>query len=514
MSLYNFSVAPGENSQIPNVCASGYVKNNSSTAIATFVIYSERNATLNKTLSPQQAFNFTNLYILRILNTSADSSCILDVIFSDTSAFSATESESVIQLGSLGSSLGNIPIEIAANSLGNIPISIDATNITGNIPIEIVANSLGNIPITIAANNIGNLPITLAANTVGNLTIDIAAQSVGNLSTDIGNYSADLQENQTGGTNILTYNPWGFSTGTNPTPSNAASSNTDMCNVQQNGASGYLTFYFNVLNPTSSSGSANITIYLYDRLPEGGPSSTPINQFTFSSGTIAAGAQAWITVNPNIYWSYNTLVVAPQQQTGTLGNKIGVAKPLAYNQINSHFWSSSYWNQHEQGFIGYWAISNTAPASLPVAVTNPIKVSEGNAASVVTSSIGITAIATVPNGKKWKILRVYCATNGDGTFPVQLNVYIIPFGLGSLFPSNVGTNENLAYINQSSASSSGYYYGYGSVVGAANLTGGFDVQAQMWSDYPILYAGDSIWGNVNNTGTKQMVQIWYVESDI
>lgn len=158
MSLYNFSVAPGENSQIPNVCASGYVKNNSSTAIATFVIYSERNATLNKTLSPQQAFNFTNLYILRILNTSADSSCILDVIFSDTSAFSATESESVIQLGSLGSSLGNIPIEIAANSLGNIPI-------------------------------------TLAANTVGNLTIDIAAQSLGNVAVNSYIQSSAISEN-------------------------------------------------------------------------------------------------------------------------------------------------------------------------------------------------------------------------------------------------------------------------------------------------------------------------------
>ena len=171
MSLYNFSVAPGENSQIPNVCASGYIKNNSSTATASFVIYSERNATLNNTLSPQQAFNFTNLYILRILNTSADSSCILDVIFSDTSAFSATESESVIQLGSLGS------------SLGNIPISIDAANITGNIPIEIVANSFGNIP------------ITLAANTAGNITIDIAAQSVGNVAVNSYIQSSAISEN-------------------------------------------------------------------------------------------------------------------------------------------------------------------------------------------------------------------------------------------------------------------------------------------------------------------------------
>ncbi len=220
MSLYNFSVAPGENSQIPNVCASGYVKNNSNTAIATFVIYSERNATLNKTLSPQQAFNFTNLYILRILNTSTDSSCILDVIFSDTSAFSATESESVIQLGSLGSSLGNIPIEIAANSLGNIPITIAASTITslpieivansltslpiqivslgsslGNIPIEIAANNIGNIPIEIAANSLGNIPITLAANTVGNLTIDIAAQSLGNVAVNSYIQSSAISEN-------------------------------------------------------------------------------------------------------------------------------------------------------------------------------------------------------------------------------------------------------------------------------------------------------------------------------
>ena len=562
MSLYNFSVAPGENSQIPNVCASGYVKNNSSTAIATFVIYSERNATLNKTLSPQQAFNFTNLYILRILNTSADSSCILDVIFSDTSAFSATESESVIQLGSLGSSLGNIPIEIAANSLGNIPISIDATNITGNIPIEIVANSLGNIPITIAAstitslpieivansltslpiqivslgsslgnipieiaansignipieiaaNSLGNIPITLAANTVGNLTIDIAAQSVGNLNTDIGNFSTDLQENQISGANTLTYNPWGYSTGINPAPLTTPIGNLN-CNIQQNGASGYLTFYFNVYNPTTVSASANITVYLYEHLPEGGSSATPITQFTFSSGTLTAGAQAWVTVVPNIYWRYNTLVVIPQQEAGAVSTAVGVTVVLASTSENSHYWNGSFW-RNANGFAGYWSITNTAPASLPVAVTNPVRVIEGNAASVVTSTWGVNAIATVPNGKKWKILRVYCMTNGDGNFPVQFSIFIVPYGIGSKFQSDIGVFETLAYINQSSASLNSSYYGYGSVEGPINVTYGFDIQAQIWSDYPILYAGDNIWANGNNTGTTQMIQIWYVESDI
>ncbi len=558
MSLYNFSVAPGENSQIPNVCASGYVKNNSSTAIATFVIYSERNATLNKTLSPQQAFNFTNLYILRILNTSADSSCILDVIFSDTSAFSATESESVIQLGSLGSSLGNIPIEIAANSLGNIPISIDATNITGNIPIEIVANSLGNIPITIAAstitslpieivansltslpiqivslgstlgnipieiaansignipieiasNSLGNIPITLAANTVGNLTIDIAAQSVGNLNTDIGNFSTDLQENQTSGTNTLTYNPWGFSTSVNPAVL-ATGSTFRYCMIQQNGAAGYPIFYFNVINPTSSSASANITVYLYDHLPEGGPSTTPINQFTFSTGTLAAGAQVWVTVQPNIYWAYNTLAVIPQVITGTGGSEIGVVLPASANYIDAHFWNGTYWNSLDYGFVGFWSITNTAPASLPVAVTNPIKVSEGNAASVISSTKTSNAIiGTVPNGKKWKILRAYITITASSTATWQASIAILPNGTSS------NTYENLAYVNVS-ATINDVYNGIGTITGNIGVTYGNNVQVQMWSDYPILYAGDAI-AVFNNNGLTDAYKymVWYVESDI
>ena len=611
MSLYNFSVAPGENSQIPNVCASGYVKNNSSTAIATFVIYSERNATLNKTLSPQQAFNFTNLYILRILNTSADSSCILDVIFSDTSAFSATESESVIQLGSLGSSLGNIPIsidaanitgnipieivanslgnipitiaastitslpieivansltslpiqivslgstlgnipieiaansignipiEIAANSLGNIPITIAASTITslpieivansltslpiqivslgsslGNIPIEIAANNIGNIPIEIAANSLGNIPITLAANTVGNLTIDIAAQTVGNLDTDVGGYSTDLQENQSNGYNILTYNPWKFSTSVNPTIWDASANGSNYAIVQQNGASGYLTFYFNVYNATSSSGSANITVNLYDNLPDNGYSTAPINQFTFSTGTLAAGAQAWITVNPNIFWKYNTMVVIASAQVGQTGGAIGVTVPNTYNNIDTHYWNGTYWNSNDRGFIAFWTITNTAPASLPVAVTNPVRVSEGTPQKILsTSTTSPQLIGTVPNGKKWKILRVYAVIEAYVAGTLQLAVQIVPnsYSIEDLLPL-----ENLAYINISSASINTPYYGYGSIIGAANLQFAVPTQAQMWSDYPILYAGDRIYMIENNI-TSLVVKVWYVESDI
>jgi hypothetical protein len=142
-------------------------------------------------------------------------------------------------------------------------------------------------------------------------------------------------------------------------------------------------------------------------------------------------------------------------------------------------------------------------------------VSEGNAANVITTSGAVgELITTVPNGKKWKILRVYCITNGSGTFPVQVNVYIIPSGLGSQFSESLGVLENLAYINAATASSSGLYYGYGSVVGAANYTGDRSIQAQVWSEYPILYAGDHIYGSIQNTGTEQTMQIWYVESDI
>ena len=453
----------------------------------------------------------------------------VSIIGSVTVAGSVSITNTTLNISGSVNILGYVSITGTVNISGSVSIvgsvtvagSVAITNTTLNISGSV--NILGYVSITGTVNISGTVAITGTVNVTGNIniinsTVNISGgvniyQSI-SLPTDIGGFSTDLQENQTSGVNTLTYNPWGFSTSVNPAV-NSAGTQYRYAMIQQNGAAGYPIFYFNVINPTSSSASANITVYLYDHLPEGGPSATPINQFTFSTGTLAAGAQVWFTVRPNIYWAYNTLAVIPQVITGTGDSEIGVVRPASPNNINTHYWNGSYWNANDYGFVGFWSIINTAPSSLPVAITNPVKVSEGNAANVITTSGAVgELITTVPNGKKWKILRVYCITNGSGTFPVQVNVYIIPSGLGSQFSESLGVLENLAYINAATASSSGLYYGYGSVVGAANYTGDRSIQAQVWSEYPILYAGDHIYGSIQNTGTEQTMQIWYVESDI
>ena len=299
----------------------------------------------------------------------------------------------------------------------------------------------------------------------------------------------------------MTYNPWGFSTGTNPAAASIGNS-TAYCNVQQNGASGYLTFYFNVYNPTTANASANITVYLYDHLPEGGPSSTPINQFTFSSGTLAAGAQAWVTVNTNIFWAYNSLVVIPQQITGTIGTGIGVAIPSAYNQVDSHFWNN-YWNESDAGFTAFWSITNTAPASLPIAVTNPVRVSEGNAASVASSSASLNfTLATVPNGKKWKLLVAYVSGIAGSSITLSMNIQRNGITL---------SDEYIVSYATKTATSGDLYVAYGSISGASPT--GLNIFSALWQEYPILYAGDFILV-YNNSSSSNYTAVYYVESDI
>jgi hypothetical protein len=120
----------------------------------------------------------------------------------------------------------------------------------------------------------------------------------------------------------------------------------------------------------------------------------------------------------------------------------------------------------------------------------------------------------VPNGKKWKMLRVYVAAVSNGTSPIQVAVQIFPNNLNAVFQDTfLLLSENLAYINVSSPVNGDSYYGYGSIVGAANLTFNTPINAQLWQDYPILYAGDAI--EILTTQVASMVtQIWYVESDI
>ena len=547
------TLQPGEKYQV-NACISGYILNPNATS-ASFTVTNPVGNVI-KTLLPYRSWNFSSLEFDYLINTGTNaieldispgtgtnvSESINTLFGTVTIAGNVNVSGSVSIIGVVSISgnvnitnttlnisgsvniLGYVSITGTVNISGSVSIvgsvtvagSVSITNTTLNISGSV--NILGYVSITGTVNISGTVAITGTVNVTGNInitnsTVNISGgvniyQSI-SLPTDIGGYSTNLQENQTSGTNILTYNPWKFSTSVNPGVS-AFGSNFRYALIQQNGSSGYLTFYFNVINPTSSSASANITVYLYDHLPEGGPSSTPINQFTFSSGTLAAGAQAWVTVNTNIFWAYNSLVVIPQQQTGTIGTGIGVAIPSAYNQVDSHFWNN-YWNENDAGFIAFWSITNTTPASLPVAVTNPIKVSEGTPQNILsTSTTSPQLIGTVPNGKKWKILRVYAVIEAYVAGTLQLAVQIVPnsYSIEDLLPL-----ENLAYINISSASINTPYYGYGSIIGAANLQFAAPTQAQMWSDYPILYAGDRIYMIENNI-TSLVVKVWYVESDI
>jgi hypothetical protein len=127
-----------------------------------------------------------------------------------------------------------------------------------------------------------------------------------------------------------------------------------------------MSFY--CTNPTSATiTNQTITVNLYAHLPTNGPSSQPVTQFQFNV-TLQPGTNSWITVSPNIYWPYDSLVVIPQQQGGTEATEIVVATPATPNSINSHYWNGSTWNSNDSGFIGYWTITNSAPTGVPVQV--------------------------------------------------------------------------------------------------------------------------------------------------
>ena len=444
MALYSFTIEPNESQSLPNTCAYGYIKNTSTADTANFILYGEGMATLSKTLQPGQTLTFSNFYVYKILNKGPG---IIEIYFSPDK-FSVSESPSSISIN------GTADINIKSNSLGNLPISIDTTNITGNInidlaanslgnlPIEIAANSLGNLPISIdttnitgninidlAANSLGNLPIELAANTLGNLDININAQSIGNLTTDIGNTSLDNQENQTSGTNIYTYNPWGFNTSSTPSIRSLNVGKYSFNNVQQNNARGYLSFIFYVYNPTSTSGSTTISVNLYSHLPET-QAPSPIMSFSFNTGTIDATSGVWLQVTPSIFWEYNTLVVIPEQQSCTENSTIGIGIPSNFNNINSHYWRGSYWDNSDDGFIGYWEIWNTSVASLPVTVQggevtitstrkNPITI-KGSFTGNNTTSI------TPPINKKWKIRSIVLYWTAGATQTDYVEIQIVP----------------------------------------------------------------------------------------
>ena len=382
---------------------------------------------------------------------------------------------------------GNVNTTIQ-NSTLNISGTVDIGN---NITIGAVA---GGVSIDVNGTiNVGSINTTASVNITDSIT----------LPTDTGKYSINLQENQTNGQNTLTYNPWGFVYGTGVTlRTNSGAALNSECNVQQNGAVGYPTFYFYCYNNTSNTTPGTIVVYLYDSLPVAGPGSTPIAQFSFTP--TFTSTQQWFTVTPNIYWNYGSMVVVPQRSTGTGTNLWGVGQPSSFNAINSHFWNGSVWNTYDTGFVGYWSFLNSPPASLPTIVTSPVRIAVGTPQRVATSQTTNGFFATVPTGKKWKIIRAESSVEVNGTNILEAIITIQPSG----DVSSPDFAFSIVYNHVTSPVSGNTYVAMGDVAYLPS-------NSIVWSSHPELYAGDSIGffilaGNVS-TSTSQ---VWYVESDI
>ena len=356
------------------------------------------------------------------LNSSVNNTVATDIGSSNTYAKDSSVQSVISNTDNIKNLQFDSSNNLKSNVINEITTDIGTTNTYAkDSSVQSVVNN---------TTNIGKMSFDSS----GNQYININASM--RLPTDTGLYTQTLQENQTSGTNSLTYNPWGYSTGTIPTVRSGGLQYL-MCNVQQNGAKGYLLFNILVQNGTSSSGSANLTLYLYNHLPTE-PTNNAVEEITFNSGTIPANTAQWITFYPNINWKYNSLVVVCYAQSISYGS-IGIALPNAFNSINSHVWTGTNWNISDDGFVGYWTIIQTAPASLPVSVQSgditihsysaPAKLYQYNA----NSSYEYT-FSPVPVGKRWKILSMSLQGQGANGNSTSLIVYIYP----------TSTNQNIA----------------------------------------------------------------------
>ena len=543
---------PKSSNEYPNQCVSGFIRNVGNVS-GNFLLLQTSGKTITRTLAPLQSYTFTNYYIKSIKNTGTTQ---LEVELSDSPN---TQSSLTIQRLDIGTISGTVNINgnVVVSGIADVNITNTTVNVAGTVYVNgIVDVSIQNTTINVGGSvsisgtadvNITNTTVNVGGNVVVSGTVsingivDVSIQNTtvnvggsvsisgitdvsitnstininGNvnisssvqLPTDIGNYTQSLQENQTGGTNVLTYNPWNFSTSV--IPEVRTYYGNMFANVQQNGAKGYLIFHFLVYNPTTTTSSTTITVYLYDKLPEGGPSATPINQFSFSTGNINPTTAVWQTVVPNINWNYNSLVVIPQQQSGVGATFIGIANPTSYNFINSHFWNTllttPVWSTADAGFIGYWQIITASPASLPVAVTNPIQISQGYTESVSSTSSAEVTLFTVPNGKKYKLLNVYFAGIGTGA-AVNIYAFILRNGEPINVPSclNFGGQEVLYFENVNLATSS--CFGGASFVGSSATAAA--MVNQIWPTYPEMYPGDQL--IISNPLTSPLTAAAYI----
>ena len=252
---------PNSSNEYPNQCVSGFIRNVGNVS-GNFLLVQTSGKTITRTLAPLQSYTFTNYYIKSIKNIGTTQ---LEVELSDSPN---TQSNLTIQQLDIGTISGTVNIN------GNVVISgiadVNITNTTVNVAGTVYVNGIvdvsiqnttvnvnGSVSISGTANvNITNTTVNVGGNVVVSGTVsingivDVSIQNTtvnvggsvsisgitdvsitnstininGNvnisssvqLPTDIGNYTQSLQENQTSGTNILTYNPWNFNTSVIP----------------------------------------------------------------------------------------------------------------------------------------------------------------------------------------------------------------------------------------------------------------------------------------------------------
>lgn len=272
------------------------------------------------------------------------------------------------------SSHRNINLTFYTPGIKIVSLSITSHNVSSSsyVIINVVNTS---VYITSSANNVipGN-NITFYAHIDGgikpfkyywfinNKAINNQNRTLNYTFIKVGNYTVSLtvsNDNRFNASTCFAFNPWNFNDTYNDYSIRDQWGNGDsMINDQPYYYNGTLIFHFYLYNPSNHTSQNNITVSLYNKLPKNGPITTPLKNFTFSSGTIKGKTGTWVTINSNINWNYSYLAVLPVSQTGLNGSHIGIANPAHFNEIYSHYWfDGKFWDPADDGFIGYWSIS-------------------------------------------------------------------------------------------------------------------------------------------------------------
>ncbi len=335
--------------------------------------------------------------------------------------------------------------------------------------------------------------------------------------TDVGQ-TIGMEEAQVGGNNYKTYDPWGFVTTQGYSFAAPWGGGYGEVNVQQSGARGYLWFNFYVMAPTT--GAQSVPIYLYRHLPTGGPGSgrdPPQYLFTLSWSQTTANIGQWVGVAPDIFWPYDSIVVAPLTaaiNSSGDATSAGVLVPLSSNNRDSNFWNNSYWNTQDSGFIGYWYSTNSSLQGIPVQVTGTVETIVRKARPTVvvistTASGGV--LLTAPTGKRYLItdVRIYQPLESTITTARDWGCYILTSGqtrqlmiISVASASVASSNANITFSTQSN--NSNFLSPSASIYIASSL-----------SSPIILNSGDALYAHVNDgAATLDSTPAWEIHYEV